>query len=106
MFLMENMLGARIRTLKEWILLGYVVQFCVLVLGLYILFLTYADHLTTWLEQTVIVIVWWLYFQRSSYMSQTVILGDVLHLTTQKVAIQRHLILSVLWELFNILDGI
>lgn len=88
MFLMENMLGVRIRTLKEWRLLGYVVRLRVLVLGLYILFLTYADHLITWLEQTVI--VWWLYFQRSSCMSQTVILGDVLHLTTPKVAIQRH----------------
>jgi len=73
MVLMENMLGVRIRTLKELRLLGYVIQSRVLVLGLYILLLTYADHLITWLEQTDI--VWWLYFQRSSYMSQTVILG-------------------------------
>lgn len=41
------MLGVRIRTLKGWIFLGYVVQLRVLVLGLYILFLTYVDHLTT-----------------------------------------------------------
>lgn len=51
------MLGVRIRTLKELRLLGYVVQLRLLVLGLYILLLTYADHLITWLEQTVIVIV-------------------------------------------------
>lgn len=47
MFLMENMLGVRIRTLKEWRLVGYVVHLHVLVLGLYVLFLTYADHLIT-----------------------------------------------------------
>lgn len=50
------MLGVRIGTLKELRLLGYVVQLHLLVLGLYILLLTYADHLITWLEQTVIVI--------------------------------------------------
>lgn len=47
MFLMESMLGVRIGTLKELRLLGYVVQLCVLVLSLYILLLTYADHLIT-----------------------------------------------------------
>lgn len=47
MFLMENTLGIRIKTLKEWRLFGYVVQLRVLILGLYILFLTYADHLIT-----------------------------------------------------------
>jgi len=47
MVLMENMLGVRIRTLKELRLLGYVIQSRVLVLGLYILLLTYADHLIT-----------------------------------------------------------
>lgn len=51
------MLGVRIGTLKEMRLLGYVVQLHLLVLGLYMLLLTYADHLITWLEQTVIVIV-------------------------------------------------
>lgn len=47
MFLMENMSGVRISTLKELRLLGYAVQLRVLVLGLYILLLTYADHLIT-----------------------------------------------------------
>lgn len=47
MFLMESMLGVRTRTLEELRLLGYIVQLSVLVLGLYILLLTYADHLMT-----------------------------------------------------------
>lgn len=47
MFLMENMLRIRIRTLKELSLLGYVVQLRVVVLALYILLLTYAHHLIT-----------------------------------------------------------